>query len=157
MNKGKGKKDRVVPLGKHAVRFLREYVSKVRPRLTKKNRAERRLFVNRHGTPVSGQVVSLMIRNHARAADIKKRVSAHAFRHTFATELVKSGADIVAVQRMLGHSDLKTTEIYLKSAGVDVKSAHKKSHPREKEREENSAKPEIERMRPRRESKPIKD
>jgi site-specific recombinase XerD len=155
VNQGKGKKDRVVPLGKHAVRFLREYVAKVRPRLTKKTRTERRLFINRLGAPVSDQVVSIMIRTYARAAGLKKRVSAHTFRHTFATELVKGGADIIAVQKMLGHSELKTTQVYLRNASVDVKSAHQKSHPREREREEaGTIKPAIERIRPERERRP---
>lgn len=154
VNKGKGKKDRVVPLGKHAVRFLREYVAKVRPKLAEKNRTERRLFINRYGTPVSDQVVSIMIRTCAKAAGMKKRVSAHTFRHAFATELVKNGADLVAVQKMLGHSDLGITQVYLRSAGLDVKSAHKKSHPREREREEGGiSKPAIERIRPQREHK----
>jgi integrase/recombinase XerD len=151
VNQGKGKKDRVVPLGKHAIKFLREYVTRVRPHLTRKNRTERRLFINRLGAPISDQVVSIMIRTYARVAGLKKQVSAHTFRHTFATDLVKNGADIIAVQRMLGHSDLNTTQVYLRSAGVDVKSAHKKSHPREREREDGAMKPAIERIRPERE------
>jgi len=156
VNSGKGKKDRVVPLGKYAVKFLWEYITKVRPHFTKTNRTERRLFVNRLGAPISDQVVGIMVSTHARAAGIKKQVSPHTFRHTFATGLVKNGADIIAVQRMLGHSDLKTTEIYLRSVGIDVKAAHKKSHPREKDREEpGSAKPAIERMRPEYERKSI--
>jgi integrase/recombinase XerD len=152
INQGKGKKDRVVPLGRHAVKFLREYVTRVRAHLTRKNRTERRLFINRYGIPISDQVVSLMIRTYARAAGLKKQVSAHTFRHTFATDLVKGGADIIAVQKMLGHSELKTTQVYLRNAGVDVKAAHKKSHPREREREETGTmKPVIERIRPERE------
>jgi integrase/recombinase XerD len=154
INKGKGKKDRVVPLGKHAVKFLREYIAKVRPKLTKKNRSERRLFINRYGDPTSTQVVTIMIRTYARAAGMKGSVGAHTFRHTFATGLVRNGADIVAVQRMLGHADLKTTQVYLRSAGVDLKSAHKKSHPREREREDGTMKPALERTRPQRERRP---
>jgi len=157
VNKGKGKKDRVVPLGRHAVRFLREYLAKVRPRFTRKNRAERRLFVDACGRPLSKQVVAIRVRGYARASGIEKKVTAHTFRHTLATELVKGGADVAAVQKILGHSDPKTTEIYLRSAGVDVKAAHKKSHPREKDREEPAAaKPELERIRPKREHKPSK-
>jgi integrase/recombinase XerD len=151
---GKGKKDRVVPLGRHAIRFLREYVTKVRPHFTRKNRTERRLFMDYYGRPLSKEMASISIRSYARAAGIKKKVSAHTFRHTFATELVKNGADITAVQKMLGHSDLDTTRIYLRTAGVDVKSAHKKTHPREKDREEKiAAKPELERIRPKYERK----
>jgi integrase/recombinase XerD len=155
INMGKGKKDRVVPLGKFAVRFLREYVTKVRPHFTRKNKTERRLFMDAYGKPLSKQMVSISIRTYARAAGIKKKVSVHTFRHTFATELVRGGADITAVQKMLGHSDLKVTEVYLRAAGVDVKAAHQKTHPREKEKEESSSsKPKLERIRPKYEHKP---
>lgn len=153
VNMGKGKKDRVVPLGKHAIRFLREYVTKVRPHFTRKDRTQRRLFMDVCGKPLSKQMVSIGIRTYARSAGIGKKVSAHTFRHTFATELVKNGADITAVQKMLGHSDLGVTQVYLRTAGVDVKSAHQKSHPREKE-ESSSVKPRLERIRPKYEHKP---
>jgi integrase/recombinase XerD len=148
VNKGKGQKDRVVPLGRHAVKALREYIIKTRPRLTKNNRKTRRLFVNRYGRPISAQVVSLMIRTYARQAKIKKQVTAHALRHTFATALVKNGADIRAVQKMLGHTDLKTTEQYIRALGLDIKTAHQKTHPREKDKlKRGSAKPRIERIK----------
>lgn len=156
INQGKGKKDRVVPLGRHAVRFLREYITKVRPRCTKnkENRQNRNLIVDRYGKPISKQVVSIMIRTYVRAAKLKKRVTAHTFRHTFATQLVRNGADIVAVQKMLGHADLKTTQGYIKSLGLDVKKAHSKSHPRERDKVKRGAiKPRIERIRPEYESR----
>ena len=154
INKGKGKKDRVVPMGKHAIRFLREYITKVRPHFTKKNRKNRHFFVDRYGKPISKQVVSIMIRTYARQAGIKKQVTAHTFRHTFATTLIKNGAEITAVQRMLGHAEIKTTEIYVRALGIDIKSVHKKTHPRERDKvDRNTAKPAIERMRPRRERK----
>jgi len=124
----------VVPMGRHAVKCLREYIAKARPHLTKKNRKTRRLFVNRYGNPVSSAVVSLMIRTHARKAGIGKKVTAHCFRHTFATDLVKNGADIAAVQKMLGHVDLKTTEQYIRSLGLDIKAVHQKTHPRERDK-----------------------
>ncbi len=148
INQGKGRKDRVVPMGRHAVRFLREYISRVRPHFTQKNRKSRTLLVTNHGEPLSKLVVSLMIRTHARAAGIKKKVSAHTFRHTFATQLVNNGADIVAVQRMLGHVDLRTTQGYIKALGLAVKAAHQKSHPREKDViPPEAVKPEIKRKK----------
>jgi integrase/recombinase XerD len=134
VNKGKGQKDRVVPMGRHAVRCLREYITKARPRLTRKNRKVRHLFVNRYGGPGSGQVVSIMIRTYARQAELKKKVTAHCLRHTFATALVKNGADITAVQKMLGHVDLKTTQQYIRSLGLDIKAVHQKTHPRERDK-----------------------
>jgi len=149
INHGKGSKDRVVPLGRHAIRFLREYISKVRPHLSRKNRKSRILFINQLGRPLSKQVVSIMIRNSAQKAKITKKVSAHVLRHTFASMLVKNGANVVAVQKMLGHRYLKTTQGYITGLGVDLKKAHKKSHPREKDKiNRKSSKPKIKRMRP---------
>lgn len=77
--KGKGNKDRVIPMGKHAVRFLREYITRVRPRFTKKARSLRYLFVNYCGSPLSKQVVTIMIRRYRKTAKIKKQVTAHTF------------------------------------------------------------------------------
>jgi len=136
INKGKGCKDRVIPLGKHAIRFLREYVNKVRPRFTRKNRQTRHLFADCYGKPLSKQVVSIMIRTYRNKAKIKKPVTAHMFRHTFASDLIRNGADITAVQKMMGHAELKTTEGYIRSLGLDVKKAHQKTHPREQDKEE---------------------
>lgn len=148
VNKGKGGKDRVVPLGRHAVKALREYITKARARLTKNNRKTRRLFVNRYGRPISAQVVSLMIRTYARKAGLKEQVTAHCLRHTFATALVKNGADIRAVQKMLGHADLKTTEQYIRALGLDIKAVHQKTHPREKDKAAREAvKPQIKRIK----------
>lgn len=134
VNKGKGGKDRVVPLGRHAVKCLREYITKARPRLTTRNRKTRGIFVNRYGAPITGQVVAIMIRTHVRSAKLGKRVTAHTFRHTFATALVKNGADITAVQKMLGHADLRTTQQYIRALGLSIKAVHQKTHPRERDK-----------------------
>lgn len=156
VNKGKGGKDRVVPMGKHAVRCLREYITKARPRLTKTNRKARHLFINRYGNPSSSQVVAIMIRTFARQAKLKRKVTAHTFRHTFATDLVKNGADITAVQKMLGHVDLKTTQQYIRSLGLDIKAVHQKTHPREKDKAaKESFTPQIERVKGRYERKQL--
>lgn len=138
VNKGKFAKDRVVPLGRHAVRFLKEYITHVRPRHTKRNRNIRNLFVSSMGNPLSRKVISMIICGHVKQAGIGKRVTAHTFRHTFATQLVKNGADIVAVQKMLGHSHLSVTHIYTRVAGVEVKKTHVERHPREKDKEEKT-------------------
>jgi integrase/recombinase XerD len=136
VNKGKFAKDRVIPLGKHAVRFLKEYVTHVRPGHTKNNKAIRNLFVNHSGRILSRPVIEILVRKYARAAGIRKKVTPHSFRHSFATELVKNGADITAVQKMLGHSRLSVTQLYTKVAGVEVKRTHAKHHPREKDKAE---------------------
>lgn len=148
INKGKGMKDRVVPMGRHAVRFLREYISKIRPHFTKKNRKSRILFVNQLGQPLSKQVVAIMVRTNAKKAGFKKKITAHTLRHTFASQLVKNGANVVAVQRMLGHVALKTTQGYINALGVDLKKIHAKSHPRERDKVNRRAiKPKIKRTR----------
>jgi integrase/recombinase XerD len=153
INQGKGGKDRVVPLGKHAARFLKEYIQKVRPHFTRKNRNSCHLFVGATGAPVSDQVACRMVRTYARSADIKKKVTPHLFRHTFATDLVRNGADITSVQKMMGHSDPKTTQGYLKSLGLDVKKTHQKTHPRERDKDPVSIEPHIKRKKGRYERK----
>jgi integrase/recombinase XerD len=90
--------------------------------------------VNQSGNPLSKQVIEIMVRNSGKKAGIIKKVTPHVFRHTFATQLVRNGADITAVQKMLGHADLRVTQIYTRVAGVDVKRTHKGHHPREKDK-----------------------
>ncbi len=142
--KGKFSKDRVVPLGRHAVEFLKEYVMRIRPGQTGKNKAAKNLFLSRFGEPLSKQVIELMVRNYAKKAGINKKVTPHTLRHTFATELIRNGADITAVRKMLGHSSLSATNIYIRVAGSDVKNTHVESHPREKDIElKEDAVPEI--------------
>lgn len=146
--KGKGSRQRIVPIGKHAAKFLREYIHKVRPRFTKNNRTSRYLFVNCSGNPVSGQIISLMVRKYTASAKIKKKITPHTFRNSFATSLVKNGANVVAVQRMLGHRDLSTTQVYIRSLGIDIKKVHQKTHPRERDKEKaRLSKPKIERIK----------
>jgi len=144
--KGKGQKERVVPVGKEAVSFLRQYLSRIRPILAKKNKGGKYLFLNHYGEPINPQAVGRMVKKYAQNSGVKNQVTPHIFRHTFATLLIKNGADIVAVQRMLGHSDLKTTQCYIRSLGFDLKEVHQRTHPREKDREEE-IKPSIERIR----------
>lgn len=141
--KGKFSKDRVVPLGKHAVRFLKEYITQVRPQQTRKNKAVKNLFVSRFSDPLSKQVIELMVREYARKAGIKKKVTPHTFRHTFATDLIRNGADIIAVRNMLGHSALSSTNIYIHVAGTEVKRTHSMSHPRERDKEREAIIPDI--------------
>lgn len=89
-----------------------------------------------------------MIRTYRKAAGIRKQVTAHTFRHTFATVLVKNGADIRAVQKMMGHVDLSTTQTYIRSLGIDIKKEHQKAHPRERDKEDvKTARPRIERKK----------
>jgi len=142
VNKGKGAKDRMIPLGKHAVAILRKYIALVRPRYCDRTKAGRALFLNRFGRPLSKQMIGIFVRNYARKAGIAKKVTPHAFRHTFATDLVRNGADVAAVRKMLGHAGLRTTQIYITVAAKDVKITHGRHHPRERDSAETEvAKP----------------
>ncbi len=131
VNKGKGSKDRIVPLGKHAVTFLRAYLARIRPRYAAGVSAGKALFLNRFGQPLSKQMIGILVRGYARQAGIEKKVTPHAFRHTFATDLVRNGADLTSVRKMLGHAGLRTTQIYVAVAGPEVKATHRRHHPRE--------------------------
>jgi integrase/recombinase XerD len=129
IRKGKGRRQRVVPLGKTAGTYLKEYLTKIRPHWVKRAPRERKLFLNHSGRPLKGQTVRSFMRIYRIAAGIKKPVSPHTFRRTCATHLVQQGADIRYVQKLLGHSDIKTTQIYTRVRPVDVKQTHNQTHP----------------------------
>lgn len=109
---GKGDKERWVPIGRRALELLTTYIETVRCHLTPKPGEERYVFLNRRGHHLSRQMVFIFLQNAVREAGIKKNVSPHSLRHSFATELVENGADLRAVQEMLGHASVSTTEIY---------------------------------------------
>jgi integrase/recombinase XerD len=132
VNEGKGKKDRVVPLGETARKFLNLYLKDVRPRLLKGGDPGD-LWISYYGGPLSLISISVLVRQAAKAAGIGKPVSAHTLRHTCATHMVKNGADVMLVSQLLGHSDVRVTQLYVREAGVDVKKAHQETHPREKD------------------------
>lgn len=108
---GKGDKQRLVPIGEPAVRAVQFYLSQTRRSLASK-KAEDILFLNRRGGQISRQMVFLIIKRQCSAAGITKDISPHTFRHSFATHLIENGADLRAVQQMLGHESILTTEIY---------------------------------------------
>jgi len=136
VNCGKGAKDRVVPMGHKATQYVKEYVRHVRGRFTEKRRDERTLFVGKQwGTPINPLIVERLIRRYAEAARISKRVTPHTFRHTCATHMLADGADVVHVQRLLGHACIDTTQIYTRVAEREVKKTHGKTHPRERDAE----------------------
>ena len=129
IRKGKGKKQRVVPLGKSAVKHLREYLEKVRPYSTKKTPGERRLFLLNTGRPITAGSIRAFLRKYGINAGIQKPVSPHTFRRTCATHLLQQGMDIRYIQKLLGHRHLRTTQAYTKVMPVDVKNTHNKTHP----------------------------
>ena len=127
--KGKGSKTRAVPFGRWAREKLLGYVREVRPRLAPGGSPF--LFVTRSAKPLTRQGFWKLLRGYARAAAIDKRVTPHMLRHSFATHLLEGGADLRAVQSMLGHADISTTQIYTHVNGARLKQAHRQFHPRE--------------------------
>lgn len=109
---GKGNKERLVPIGKSAKKLLTNYIHKIRVHLPVKKNAGDYIFLNRRGGPLSRVMVFYIIKDLAAKAGIRKKMSPHTFRHSFATHMVEGGADLRAVQEMLGHESITTTEIY---------------------------------------------
>ena len=136
VNQGKGKKDRVVPIGKVAARYVKEYLENVRPKMAN-GRAGSALFVNYRGLPLRVNALGGIIRRNVRRSGLEKPICVHTFRHTCATEMLKGGSNIRYVQEMLGHAHIVTTQIYTRVVPLDLKKAHSKSHPRERKRKKD--------------------
>ena len=126
---GKGAKERFVPVGAPAARALGRYLRDVRPGLDRGNGAGR-VFLNARGRPLRREAVWTLVAEAARRAGIHKHVSPHTLRHTFATHLVEGGADLAAVQELLGHADISTTQIYTHLDRDYLREVHRRYHPR---------------------------
>lgn len=126
---GKGQKERIVLFGKCASRALVRYLNKTRPKLLKQ-KDEPFLFLSRLGKRVSRQTFWKTVKTYAKSARIKKKITPHTLRHSFATHLLERGADLRTVQEMLGHSDISTTQIYTHINKERLKQIHKEFHPR---------------------------
>ncbi|MDX1645979.1 MAG: site-specific tyrosine recombinase XerD [Longimicrobiales bacterium] len=126
---GKGAKERFVPVGAPALRALRRYLGEVRPRLDS-GEGEGRVFLNARGRPIRRESVWAIVKKAAHRAGLEKDVSPHTLRHTFATHLVEGGADLAAVQELLGHADISTTQIYTHLDRTYLRDIHRKYHPR---------------------------
>ena len=126
---GKGGKERIVPVGVPALLTLRRYLSELRPKL---DQAEGRghVYLNARGRPLTRESVWKLVRDSGRRADINKNVSPHTLRHTFATHLLEGGADLAAVQELLGHVDISSTQIYTHVDREYLRQIHGKYHPR---------------------------
>jgi len=127
---GKGSKERIVPFGKRARKSLKNYITAVRSLLARSMKSRDILFLNMRGTPLSRMGVWKIIQQYVRAAGIKKQVSPHVFRHSFATHLLEGGANLRAVQEMLGHSDISSTQIYTHLDREYLIEQHRTFHPR---------------------------
>lgn len=128
---GKGAKERLVPVGAPALRAVTRYLRDVRPGLDGgRGKARGRVFLNRRGTPLSRVAVWGIVKEAARRAGIRRKVSPHTLRHTFATHLLEGGADLAAVQELLGHADISTTQIYTHVDREYLRDVHRRYHPR---------------------------
>ena len=127
---GKGSKERLVPIGSSAIKWTKEYLTKSRPMLAKKAKSENVVFLNNRGSKLSRMGVWKIVDHYVKEAGIQKEVHPHTFRHSFATHLLEGGADLRAVQEMLGHADISTTQIYTHIDRDYIKQVHKQFHPR---------------------------
>ena len=127
---GKGSKERIVPIGSSAINWVRKYLNNSRPLIVKKMRSENYLLLNSRGAKLSRMGIWKIVNKYVKLAGIEKEVHPHTFRHSFATHLLEGGADLRAVQEMLGHADISTTQIYTHIDREFIKSVHKQYHPR---------------------------
>jgi integrase/recombinase XerD len=130
---GKGDKERLVPLGDEALRWVEAYLAEGRDHLSKRDfaqRAEEPVFITRLGRAMTRQGFFKMVRGYAREAGIEKTVSPHSLRHAFATHLLERGADLRSLQLLLGHADISTTEIYTHLSRARLARIHADHHPR---------------------------
>ncbi len=127
--RGKGSKVRMVPLGRQAAAAISAYLRSGRPELVA-GRDEAKLFLNYRGGPLTRQGLYKIVQGHARTAGLEGRISPHTLRHSFATHLLSGGCDLRALQEMLGHADISTTQVYTHLSGEQIKEVYFKAHPR---------------------------
>jgi integrase/recombinase XerD len=127
---GKGGKERIIPLGRTALAACNEYLKEGRPKLIKPTHRTDVIFVNQRGKGLTRQGVWKLMKEHAMKAGIQNEITPHTLRHSFATHLIENGADLRAVQEMLGHADISTTQIYTHVSKTRLKDVYKQFHPR---------------------------
>jgi len=130
---GKGSKERLVPISPKAIREIQFYFTQYRHHLTPKKGSENIVFLNRRGGKITRVMIFTIVKQLAVKAGLKKKISPHTFRHSFATHLVDGGADLRAVQELLGHANISTTQVYTHLTTEHVRRAYEKSHPRARE------------------------
>jgi len=128
---GKGSKERLIPVHRTAVAAVIEYLEKSRSHLAHDD-AERALFLNHRGERLTRQGLWQILKGYAKAAGLEKEVTPHTLRHSFATHMLSGGADLRAVQELLGHANISTTQVYTHLTTEHVRRAYEKSHPRAK-------------------------
>ena len=122
-------KSRNIPLGSMSMKALKEYIDDARPYLIR-DESEEALFVNVNGTRLTRQGVWKIVKYYKEQAHIEKDITPHVLRHSFATHLLQNGADLKAIQTMLGHSDISSTQVYMQFQDPGIKNEYKKAHPR---------------------------
>ena len=128
---GKGHKERIVPIHKLAVQAIDEYVEEARPRMVR-NDKEKALFLNRRGDRLTRQGFWQILKEYAKSAGLEGEVTPHTLRHSFATHMLSGGADLRAVQELLGHANISTTQVYTHLTTEHIRRAYEQSHPRAK-------------------------
>lgn len=124
-----GSKQRTIPLGAISIKALKEYIEEARPILIKDDK-ERALFVNINGKRLTRQGFWKIVKYYKEQAHITKDITPHVLRHSFATHLLQNGADLKAIQTMLGHSDISSTQVYMQFQNENLKNVYRKAHPR---------------------------
>jgi integrase/recombinase XerD len=127
---GKGRKERLVPIGSSALAWITRYRTDCRVLLLRRSQSQDALFLNARGKPITRMAIWKIVQTYAARAGVTKEVHPHTFRHSFATHLLEGGADLRAVQEMLGHSDISTTQIYTHIDREYLKEVHRTFHPR---------------------------
>jgi integrase/recombinase XerD len=127
---GKGGKERIVPVGRSALKAVRDYLAAGRPHFVRSGKTRSQLFLSRRGTAISRKTFWVSIRKTATRAGLERPVKPHLIRHTFATHLLANGADLRAIQEMLGHADIATTQIYTAVERRRLAAEHAARHPR---------------------------
>jgi integrase/recombinase XerD len=128
---GKGGKERIIPLGNKAIQACTSYVNEARPKFVKKVKGSQdALFLNMRGGRLTRQGCWKLLKAHALSVNIQKKMTPHILRHSFATHLIENGADLRAVQEMLGHADISTTQIYTHVSRTRLKEVYVQFHPR---------------------------